>query len=301
LLEVTEETWRQGFVESTVHFGAPLANASSVVVAQMAARARQHGVKVLLTGEGVDELFAGYGSLHSAALHSFLSPPARLIRRLEPVLVPSPSKHRGPIARRAAALRACRQTEPGWSSLTAARDGGLAEAEARAAYRHHSGPRGELEAALLYQMNYTLCHLLNRMDKNLMQHSVEARVPFLDPILVEHVLNLPLSVRVGPWSKGILRDVARRLLPLRIAHRPKIYGMTIDAGVWIEAAADHNFLYDGILRDILSITRQDLSEQLAAARKAARVRIWSTEVWCRSMLGRQSITSIEADLWHGGP
>jgi asparagine synthase (glutamine-hydrolysing) len=301
LLDVTEETWRQGFVGSTVHFGAPLANASSVVIAQMAARARQLGVKVLLTGEGADELFAGYGGLHATALHSFLSPPARLIRRLEPALVPSPSMHRGPVARRAAALRARGRTEPGWSSLTAAEEAGLTEAEARAAYRHHPGPRGELEATLLYRMSYTLCHLLNRMDKNLMQYSVEARVPFLDPILVKHVVNLPLQVRVGPWSKGILRDIARRLLPVQIAHRPKVYGMTFDAGVWIEAAADARFLYDGMLRDILGITRQDLSEQLAMARKASRVRIWSTEVWCRFMLGRQSVSSIEADLWHGGP
>jgi asparagine synthase (glutamine-hydrolysing) len=301
LLDVTEEGWRQGFVESTVHFGAPLANASSIVIAQMAARARRRGVKVLLTGEGADELFAGYSGLHQDRMREFLSRPARVIRALEPVLIPGPGGMRGAAWRRVVAVRARKRTEPGWSSLTEATDGGRTAAAARAVYRHHPGPRGELEAALLARMNYTLCHLLNRMDKNMMQHSVESRVPFLDPAVVDLALNLPLQSRIGPWTKGLLRDVARRLLPLEIAHRPKIYGMTFDAGSWIEAAADPRFLSDGMLPDILGITPQALGEQLTAARKAGRVRIWSAEVWCRFMLAGQSVPSIEADLWPSGP
>ena len=91
---------------------------------------------------------------------------------------------------------------------------------------------------LLSHLDYSLCWLLNRMDKNVMQASVEARVPFLEPAVVELVLNLPLEARVGPWSKGILRDVARRVLPWSIAHRPKIYGMAFDARTWIEEAAN---------------------------------------------------------------
>jgi asparagine synthase (glutamine-hydrolysing) len=185
--------------------------------------------------------------------------------------------------------------------LTDAQDAAVSLDDARAAYQHHPGARGELEAMLLARMDYTLCHLLNRMDKNMMQHSVEARVPFLSPALVDLVLNLPLESRTGPWSKGILRDVARRVLPWEIAHRPKIYGMGFDAGTWIEAAADPEFINDGMLRDVLRLSRQALDEQLTAAGKATRIRIWSTEVWCRSVLAGQSTASIEADLWLNGP
>jgi asparagine synthetase B (glutamine-hydrolysing) len=51
--------------------------------------------------------------------------------------------------------------------------------------------------------------LLNRMDKNVMQASVEARVPFLEAEVVKLVLNLPLEVRFGPWTKGIHQGTSR--------------------------------------------------------------------------------------------
>jgi asparagine synthase (glutamine-hydrolysing) len=198
-------------------------------------------------------------------------------------------------------LRPRGRNEPGWSSLTSAPDRKSAADEANVAYLHHLGPRGNLESALLARMDYTLCHLLNRMDKNMMQHSVEARVPFLDPAVVGLVLNLPLEARVGPWSKGLLRDVARRVLPWDMAYRQKIYGMDFDAAGWIEAAADPGFLGDGVLRDVLRMPRHDLQAQLEASHKADRVRIWSAEVWCRSMLAGQSVQSIESELWPAGP
>ena len=68
LIEVTPASWREAFVPATVHYGVPIANASAVTVAQLANRARECGVKVLLTGEGADELFGGYTKLHAAAL-----------------------------------------------------------------------------------------------------------------------------------------------------------------------------------------------------------------------------------------
>ncbi len=66
LVEVTPASWRAAFVPATVHHGVPIANASAVTVAQLAELASKCGVKVLLTGEGADELFGGYGKLHAA-------------------------------------------------------------------------------------------------------------------------------------------------------------------------------------------------------------------------------------------
>lgn len=174
-------------------------------------------------------------------------------------------------------------------------------AEIEAAYLHHSGPRGALETSLLQNLDFTLSHLLNRMDKNMMQVSVEARVPFLDPRVVELALNLPLDARVGPWSKGILRDVARRLLPWRIAHRPKIYGMEFDAGAWIEDAADTRFLSQGMFREVFAIPAQVFDDALGVARGSLRVRLWSAEVWCRSVFAGESAQTIEKELWPQGP
>jgi asparagine synthase (glutamine-hydrolysing) len=135
------------------------------------------------------------------------------------------------------------------------------------------------------------------MDKNVMQASVEARVPFLEPEVVKLALNLPLEVRVGPWSKGILRDVARRVLPLSVAHRPKIYGMDFGAGAWIERAADPRFLADGLLRETLRIPGDEFALAMSAADGLLKLRLWSSEVWCRSVFAGRSVVEIERELW----
>jgi len=313
LLEVTKPGWRSGFVASTIHFGAPLATASSVTISQMAERARLRGIKVLLTGEGADELFAGYRDLHSAQLDAFLSPSQRALRRLEPVVLGHPLGTLRTVARRAKGLAATGPSKEDLilSSVTSSDGDGTTGddttgdettmAEIETAYKHHAGPRGGLETHLLRQLDFTLSHLLNRMDKNMMQVSVEARVPFLDPRVVDLALNLPLEFKVTPWSKGILRDVARRLLPWKIAHRPKIYGMDFDAGAWIEDAADPRFLSRGVFREVFGIPTREFADVLEVARGALRVRLWSAEVWCRSVFAGDTLPTIERDLWPQGP
>jgi asparagine synthetase B (glutamine-hydrolysing) len=138
------------------------------------------------------------------------------------------------------------------------------------------------------------------MDKNVMQASVEARVPFLEPEVVELVLNLPLEARVGPWTKGILRDVARRVLPWSVAHRRKIYGMDYHAAAWIEQTADPRFLADGLLRETLAIAEGEFERAVSTATSFRKLRLWSAEVWCRSVFAGNSIEEINRDLWPHG-
>ena len=302
LIEVTPASWRDAFVSATVHYGVPIANASAVTVAQLANRARDCGVKVLLTGEGADELFGGYGKLHAAALAGFLPWYDRVVHAAEPALCADPKSVLDP----ATVLRKTRDLvrvavgpppASTWLPVSTPGDNHGPTRESVMAYAHHDGGRGNLEAALLSQLDYSLCWLLNRMDTNVMQASVEARVPFLEPDLVQLVLNLPLEARVGPWSKGILRDVGRRVLPWSIAHRPKIYGMAFDARTWIEEAANPAFLTKGMLRDELQIPEGEFENVIAAGNHVVRVRLWSAEVWCRSMFAGHSIQDIEQDLW----
>ncbi|WP_443079348.1 asparagine synthase (glutamine-hydrolyzing) [Streptomyces sp. P5-A9] len=295
LVEITPQAWRSAFVPTTVHFGAPLHDPSPVSVGLLAARARELDLKVVLTGEGADELFAGYGSLHSRELSAVLSPSARLVRALEPhMALASRDRRSGP----AYGHHTLQAALPMRRMLVHA-DAARRKEEAWAAYQHHEGPRRALEASLLAGMDTSLCTLLNRMDTSMMMHGVEARVPFLDPALVAVVLNLPLETRVGPWSKGILRDVARRLMPWWVAHRPKIGGLAYQAFDWIREAADPRFLTDGVLRETLGLNRRDFEDQLGSetVRSVTGVRIWSAEVWSRAMLAGQPVAAIEADLW----
>jgi asparagine synthase (glutamine-hydrolysing) len=320
LINTTPSQWRRGLVAATVHYGSPIANASAVTVAQIAYRAQQRGVKVLLTGEGADELFGGYGSLHAAALVAFLPWRQRILHRAEPVLLGDPRRVLRAGARlvvgRLSGLRETGSDAPplqpadataapsnrpqDWDGLTSPDTSHDAFVESMTAYAHHAGERRALEAGLLSRLTYTLSWLLNRMDKNVMQASVEARVPFLEPDVVKLVLNLPLEARVGPWTKGILRDVARRVLPWSVAHRPKIYGMDYDAAGWIEQAADPRFLTDGLLRETLTIPEGEFERVVSVARGQRKLRLWSAEVWCRSVFAGNSIEEINRDLWPHG-
>ncbi len=304
MLEITPTDWCRAFVPATVHHGSPVANTSAVIVSQLAERARSCGVKVLMTGEGADELFGGYPGIHGTEIERFLPLTQRSIRRLEPKLLGNPwrfldaklvaSKVKGSLAQR---LQGQSAVNPTWAAeMSPVVDDELV-AGAMAAYAHHSDDRQVLEAALLSRLDFSLCWLLNRMDKNVMQASVEARVPFLEPDVVELALNLPLEARVGPWSKGILRDVARRVLPWQIAHRPKIHGMAFDGASWIEQEAEPSFLSDGFLRELVAPSHQQFDLTMATAGSRLRLRLWSAEVWCRSALGGQSISEIETALW----
>ena len=113
LFEVTKSGWRSGFVPATLHFGAPLHNASSVTISQIAERARQRGIKVLLTGEGADELFGGYSNHRRAPLSDFLSLKQRLVRELQAAVSRRPSELGRDVQRRARWLAAGRPS-PGW-------------------------------------------------------------------------------------------------------------------------------------------------------------------------------------------
>jgi asparagine synthase (glutamine-hydrolysing) len=292
-VEMTPASWRGSLVAAVRHFEYPLANPSAPAIAQMAALARARGVKVLLTGEAADELAGGYWSfLHRKALGDFLPYRHKLGQMLDRMRAFGPS-----VTIRGAARWMIR---PKPRPLLTNDDHGRVAPDllerARAAYGHHSGPRRELEALLLCSLSVTLPHLLNRMDKNAMQASVEARTPFLDPGFVALMLNLPLEARVGPRSKGILRDVARSQLPRSTAHRPKVYGMRIDPR-WITDAAAPSFLRDGYLRELLEVpigTWTDLGAR-------APHNLWSAEVWCRLMLESQSVAEVERELWPSGP
>jgi asparagine synthase (glutamine-hydrolysing) len=64
---------------------------------------------------------------------------------------------------------------------------------------------------------------VKRVDNMTMAHGLEARVPFLDHELVELVAQMPPSLKLAEGGKGILKSIARPLLPAAVIDRPKGY------------------------------------------------------------------------------
>ena len=291
-------SWRADFVEAVRHNEYPLMHESSVPMFQIAALARSGGVKALLSGEGADELFGGYGFLHSDLYMGYL----RANRRLGTLARLTAAKLRrdGPgalLRRQAGEPPPVVAPEASAASVEFDRE---AARRAGEAYAMHDPERRALEAELLRELSTYLPHLLNRQDKNTMQASIETRVPFLDPNFAALALCLPLEARMEPGRKGVLRDLADRHLPPEVARRQK-RGFGFDVRRYIEPAARPEFLLDGALRELLGVDREPWKAATVPARSAAQaLRLWSGEVWCRVVLEGQPTGEVEAALWRSG-
>lgn len=303
-VRLTPESWRGDFVQTVHHLEYPFTEESAVSIAAMAAEARRAGVKALISGEGADELFGGYFSLSSVA--GFVPRASHLaywrdaLRRMTPaeraraaVRVPRVLRRLLVPDRYPAPLLAQRPTD----LSTEAEFERLVEQQTVSACDHHSGSRGALERELLGLLSRMLPFLLNRLDKNGMEHSVEIRPPFLDPRVVELVTNLPLETRITPRPKGILRDLAMKRLPRAVATRPKQPGMRIDPRSWFQEAARPSFLRDGRLRDVLQIPLATWDPLIEGLQGRRVMLFWSAEVWCRTLLDSERTAAVESELW----
>jgi asparagine synthase (glutamine-hydrolysing) len=172
-------------------------------LAQEASRDR----KVILSGEGGDEIFGGYGRYRS-----LMRPWWRGGRGM---------RRRGTMD----GLGILRSADPGW------RDG-IAGAEAVA----RTDGRTRLQVAQAVDCADWLPNdLLTKLDRCLMAHGVEGRTPFLDPAVANAAFCLPDSLKVkGGLGKWILRKWLDGAAPAAQAFARK-KGFTVPVGEWIAA------------------------------------------------------------------
>ncbi len=175
----------------------------------LARRARQD-VKVVLTGEGGDEIFGGYKRYRQAMLPWW---------RGGRTMWTGGSFDKVPVLRN--------------KPLTW-RDG-MAAAEARAG----DGGRSVLMAAQALDMADWLPHdLLLKLDRCMMAHAVEGRTPFLDRGVMEAAYRLPDHLKMrGKMGKWILRQWLAKNLPAAQPFAPKT-GFTVPVGAWIKRQGD---------------------------------------------------------------
>jgi asparagine synthase (glutamine-hydrolysing) len=221
----------------------PLADPAIINCFLVSQLAREHGTKVLLTGQGADELFGGYPRYRAlralrwvdglpVPLQVGLSRTARLlpgamggragaaVRRLRRVV----SEIDRPADERFLAYCMSAPPDAARSILHADLQEELAEDDpaddCRLRMRTRSLTREDrfLERDLsVYLPNHNLLY----MDKMSMACGVEARVPLLDLELAELACRLPPLRKIAPHPKAILRDAARGLIPDEIIDRPK--------------------------------------------------------------------------------
>ncbi len=236
----------EAFPEVVRHAERPLLRTAAAPMFLLSELVHQSGIKVVLTGEGADEMFGGYDLFREARVRRFWGrQPAssmrpRLLERLYPYL------HRSPVAERTMAREYFgrereRWQEPGfghairWRSTAALQRIFVADLRQQTA---GLDPASRLLSDLpadfpawsfldqdAYLESRTLLSgylLSSQGDRMLMAHSVEGRFPYLDPTLVELAGSLPARFKLrGLDEKHVLKRVASGLLPDEIIHRAK--------------------------------------------------------------------------------
>jgi asparagine synthase (glutamine-hydrolysing) len=229
-------------------FDEPYADSSALPTYAVAQLTRRH-VKVALSGEGGDELFGGYHTYAADLLAPRLAGLARLARPLVE-RIPSSSRRVSLDYRARRFVRAAQlaplERHHGWkeiltpairAQLLAPLHGGREPLDPvdrlRARYAETIGaePLARLQDVDLAP--YLADDLLTKTDRMSMAHSVEVRVPFLDPGVAELALALPTSAKVrGMAKKRLLRAVAATVLPRQIARGAK-RGFSIPMAAWL--------------------------------------------------------------------
>jgi asparagine synthase (glutamine-hydrolysing) len=238
----TDELNRQTAEAALRALGEPLADAAAVPTYILAEYARQW-VKVVLTGEGADELFGGYMRYRNQHRLRFLLSAPLPVRRLVAAVVRASGDLGGQVPARlpdlldsptAAMAREWRAVMPKrmrrslLGSAWAPREDPILEASAR----FEAFPTVPASFAIDLA-TWVADDLLVKVDRSTMAFGLEARPPYLDHQLVEAVLGLPLETRWSPGrDKPVLRDFAAMMLPPATAGRPK-QTFTTPAAAWL--------------------------------------------------------------------
>ncbi|MBN1206608.1 MAG: asparagine synthase (glutamine-hydrolyzing) [Myxococcaceae bacterium] len=238
-IDIRAEHLAEHFADAVYHAERPFANAHAVAKFFLSRAVRDSGGKVVLTGEGADEVFAGYPFfrrdmlLHNTqgqdpeALKALLARLNETNRVAQGLLMPRGASRSLENVKRI--LGFVPTIMEAWAQDGGAMSGLLSE-DFKAQFRDRDTFRAvlshlDIERQLkgrdavnqsLYLWaktalpNYILSNLGDRME---MAHSVEGRLPFLDHHLVAEATRMPISMKIhGMTEKYVLREAARPVL-----------------------------------------------------------------------------------------
>jgi asparagine synthase (glutamine-hydrolysing) len=287
----------------------PFADASVIPAMLLSEFTREH-VKVVLGGDGGDELFAGYPTYQAHRIAAIAAKlPAVIRERLLPSIVERLPASFSNISLDFKAKRFVRGLPHSPVARNVAWLGAFGAEDRKRLYSERAGnllagsdPIPELEklanecpvdndiARMLYLdlRTYLGEDILVKVDRASMAHGLEVRVPFLDHEFVEFAWNLPMEFRLsGLTTKYILKEAARGMLPDSIIERPK-KGFGVPIAKWLlhemrplmeKFLSPSRIADEGIFRP--SVVRRLVSDHLAR-RRDCRKELWTLinfEMW----------------------
>lgn len=284
------------WARATWFYEAPIiAHVNALPLGHVAALAREHGVKAVLTGEGSDELFLGY-AVHVARRYDRLRAPVDLLQRMYGI-VPMVRRHLFP-----------KDT----SSVLSFLPGVASNFEEDLARRTYTEaytfvPEDEREDAIAtaHLLQFHLASLLHRNDRMGMMASIESRFPFLDDDIVRFALNLPRKFKVQrvarvhnrrhPFllDKAIVRHLCRGRVPESILQKEKVGFPTFGLQ---SIVLRPGFFDDGYLADVLELDQRGRRQLQEPEYRYLAARLASAEVFGRQFGLGQDHEQVEEHL-----
>lgn len=245
LVQPTAEEFREDFEDIVYSQDTPFGTPSVYAQYRVMKLARESGVKVLLDGQGADELFTGYTIYYPVFLY-------RLLSRFNMKTLLNEWRHleNAPIPARSLLSQVMRRALRGFIPFS------LVEKRRQTRREHHNlinpqfwdrhKERFQLirarDFSSLNQMLFEfftrqkLVNLLKFEDRNSMRFSIESRTPFADSLpLVEYVFRIPEAYKIhNGWSKYLLREAMKGILPDDIRLRTDKKGFFVPDRLWLE-------------------------------------------------------------------
>ena len=290
----------------TWYLDEPFGDTSAIPTYMVSKLAAAH-VKVVLTGDGGDEVFAGYDRyLVEDRERSFDTLPRPLRRAAGAVGALLPDGTRGkrflaaPRTRWARALRRRVDDVPRRRAAAAAprrtrtADGGHDPVGRRAAQLLDTGDDW-LSAVQHWDLDaYLPQDILTKVDRMTMAHSIEARPPLIDHRIVEFAATVPARFRLHDGqTKYLFKQAMRGVLPDHIIDRPK-HGFAVPLAQWLRKDLA-TFARDILLsptarrRGVFNLPHVERLLQLNDRGRNLDLQLWtilSLELWCRRFLDR---------------
>jgi asparagine synthase (glutamine-hydrolysing) len=273
----------------------------------VAERAHIDGFKVLVCGEGADELFGGYAwqtnawnMWHKRRIRAawlkrfqFLKPVIEKVWKTS-LLFEYETLQNQPFVSFSATL----PNNYDWRKV-AAIDGGQRFIRQREWLKKLESV-GEIEDRVYLTRAFEdftvhLATSLKSNDRTNMAYSIESRVPFLDKRLIEFGLHLPRHLKYdGKTSKKLLKKAASKYLPNEIVYAKKI-GFGFDSAHWM---GTKEILKGGMVEEMLKWSSKEREQQheLMQQEGSLQFQLTTLEIWARIFLDGQSPEKLTEEL-----
>jgi asparagine synthase (glutamine-hydrolysing) len=247
-VHLTPEEWSRDATRLVETQNEPFGSIAIYAQNRVFRHAAEAGIKVVLGGQGADELLAGYRGAWVIRLATLLErgrwgEAVKFVRRLSLVRQPN-----DPVLWRVVLLALKLTLPPGasdigrrilgrshrpWINRAWCRSHGIAPD--RGYSNRPTGAerlRGEQIQAVT---RLSLPALLRYEDRNAMAYSVESRLPYLTPALAQFALSLPPDYLAGPDGKGkrVFREAMRGIVPDAILDRRDKIGFAVPVQTWL--------------------------------------------------------------------